>query len=446
MGRVSPHLHRPEHFRIYAERLETAIGGGHRLVFAAPPQHGKTEVTLHAIAKLIERFPGKRSAYLTYSLERARSVGIHLGGILASCGLVQTGTQSHFRFAGGAQLMLTSILGGITGQPVDGFVIIDDPIKGFAEAQSRVVRERTEMSFRQNVMTRLHPGASCIVLATRWHPQDLSGILIGEKWEYINLPAIAEEIRGPKGESVPDANGRAPGEPLFPAMWPLDTMLERKREVGDFTFESLYQGRPRPRGGKVFHDPTFYSRLPTESYRGAFGVDLAYTAKSSSDYSVCLELWREDRFERGVPVEPMFYVVGIDRAKVEAPSFTLTLKARHARRRAWPMLWRASGPEQGSAQFIQEKGIPLTVEQPPGDKFVSSMAVAAAWNAGRVQVPDPEFFPEAEAWLYAFLDVVRDFTGGGKELDDDVDALANAHALLEGDNDMTPATGPSSRR
>ena len=60
-----------------------------------------------------------------------------------------------------------------------------------------------------------------------------------------------------------------------------------------------------------------------------------------------------------------------------------------------------------------------------------------AWNAGRVLVPDTEFFPHAEEWLYAFLDIIQNFTGNGKETDDDVDALGNAfEALVRGTIDL----------
>jgi phage terminase large subunit-like protein len=438
MVRVSPHLHRADHFRVYAGQLELAVGGGLRLVFAAPPQHGKTQVTLHGLAWLILRYPDKRHAYITYSQWRARSVARIVKRILAAAGVLVTGTLDQMALPGGGQCLFTSIDGGITGEPVDGVAIIDDPFKNRKEADSSTRREVVEDSYRQAIETRIHPGASCFVLATRWHPRDLSGVLIGEGWSVINLPAIAENDNDP--------NGRANGEALFPALWPLESLLEKKRKVGDFTWEALYQGRPRPKGGKVFHAPTFYSKLPTEGYRGALGVDLSYTAKTTADWSICLELLREDRFDRnGNPIDPLYYVREVNRAQVEAPEFTLTLKARHVKRPHWRMLWRASGTEKGSAQFIKERGIPLHVEQPPGDKLVSATAVAADWNAGLVMVPDPEHFPESEVWLYAFLDVIQNFTGSGKEPDDDVDALGNAHKALQGDNDHSVVTAPSSR-
>ncbi len=414
--RVSPSLHRANHFRVYAEKLEKACGAGLRLCFAAPPQHGKSLVTLHGLAWLVQRHPGKRHAYITYSQRRARSVARTVKRILESSGVVVGGTLDMMTLPNGGQIIFTSIDGGITGEPVDGVAIIDDPFKNRKEADSQVRRDVVEAAYREAIETRVHPGASIFLLATRWHPKDLSGILVDEGWEYINLPAIADNQNDP--------NGRELGEPLFAEMWPLKALLAKKANVLEFTWEALYQGRPRPRGGKVFHEPCFYSKLPTAGYRGGYGVDLAYTAKTTADWSVCAEVWREEVL--GQPDKPRYYVVNVDRKQVEAPEFALTLKARYSARKSWRMLWRASGTERGSANFIQASGVNLEVEAPIGDKLVSATDAAAAWNEGRLLVPDLDAFPAAASWLPDFLRVIENFTGLGKEVDDDVDALGNA--------------------
>jgi predicted phage terminase large subunit-like protein len=338
--------------------------------------------------------------------------------LLAECGVVVSGTLSEMLLPGGGQILFTSIDGGLTGNPVDGLAIIDDPLKNRKEADSARRREVILEAYRDAVETRVHPSGSILLLATRWHPQDLSGTLKDEGWEYLNLPAIAENDNDP--------NGRACGEPLFPAMWSLESLLQKQKLVGEFSWAALYQGRPRPKGGKVFHEPTYYTRLPTE-FRGVYGVDLAYTAKTQGDWSICLTLYREMR--KGDP-DPWYYVVWVDRAQVEAPDFALTLKARHVQHPQYRMHWRASGTEKGSAQFLRARGLPIDVTHPPGDKLVSATDVAAAWNSGHVLVPDEEHFPECEVWLTPFLDTVSNFTGSGKEHDDDVDALGNAFARL----------------
>jgi phage terminase large subunit-like protein len=428
MGRVSPRYFRADHFGIYCRKIEAAVGGGLRLVFSAPPQHGKSETTLHGLVWLILRYPGKRHAYITYGQKRARSVARKVRRLLQVCGVEASGTLDMVQLPSGGQILFTSIDGGITGEPVDGLAIIDDPYKNRKEADSAARRATVLDSYREAIETRVHPGASILLLATRWHPHDLSGTLIAEGWESINLPALAE---------AEDPNGRAVGDALFPQKWPVDELEKKRAKVLEFTWAALYQGRPRPKGGKVFREPTYYSKLPTK-YRGAFGVDLAYTARTSADWSICVEMWRE---ETGDPKSPNFYIVHVDRKQCEAPEFSTTLKARSLRRPGWKMLWRSSGTEKGAAQFLQ-KTLPLVVQNPPGDKLVSATEVAAAWNEGRVFVPDPEAFADVpgfedlDEWLYPFLDIVGNFTGMGKEVDDDVDGLGNAFEALNSETSM----------
>lgn len=430
MVRVSPDFVRPKHFAAYAARWETAVGGAHRLVFAAPPQHGKTEVTLHGLCWVIARHPTKRHAYITFNGTRAKSVAKKVKRLLAAMGIVTGGTLSQLTLPGGGQCVFTSIDVGLTGEPVDGVAVIDDYYSGRAQADSASRRQVVEDCYRQVVEVRVHPGASIFVLATRWHPQDLSAVLIGEGWEYINLPAIAEGPTNDQGIVIDDPNGRRVGEALFPELWPVHELEKKRASLLEFGWASLYQGRPRPRGGKVYHEPHFYTELPKEGYRGVFGVDLAYTAKTSADWSICLELWRVEPKRHDERVK--YYVVNVDRAQVEAPQFTLTLKGRHVRRKSWPMHWRyGAGGEKGAAQFIKQQGVPLIVSPAPGDKLVCATPAAAAWNAGDILVPDPEFFPQSEEWLGPFLDVIQNFTGNGKEVDDDSDALATAYDKLQ---------------
>jgi len=417
MARLSPRLHRPGHFGKYIDYLHTAVGGGHRVVFSAPPQHGKTECTLHGLVWLAITHGDRRHAYVTYNDTRAKSVAKKVKRLLVRAGVQVTGTLSQLSLPGGGQILFTSIDGGITGEPVDGLAIIDDYVKNRTEADSARRREVVSEAYHEAIETRVHPGASIVVMATRWHPQDLSGELIDAGWESLNLPAFAEQG---------DPNGREAGDALFPAMWPVESLRAKKKNVLDFTWQALYQGHPRPRGGKVFHGATYYTTLPSR-YKEAFGLDLAYTAKTSADWSVLLHLLREDRHD----MEPLYYIVRVDRARCEAPEFADIIRRRTSQRPSARVLWRASGTEKGAAQFLVQSGIRISVKRPPGDKLVSATAAAAAWNDGRVLVPSLDSFPDAATWLEPFLDIVGDFSGSGKEHDDDVDALGSAMAAID---------------
>jgi phage terminase large subunit-like protein len=436
---LNPEFLRPYWLSPIANLFERAMKGeAVRAIVSAPPQHGKTQLCQAGICRIVERFPKKLNVYISYSATRSEYISGQIRKQIASRGIVTEGSKGHWETTEGGGLIACGIDGGVTGYPVSGAVVMDDLIKNAKEARSATIRDSKIEDLRQSVLTRVHPGVPAFNVATRWHPKDPSGVLIAEGWENVNLAAIAEED---------DILGREVGEALAPAIRPIEFLLQQKRDLTDGPFAAMYQGRPRPRGGTVFHDPTFFTELPREGYAVGFGIDLAYSAKSSADWSICLEMWRVGAFD---DPKARFYIVGVDRAQVEAPNFTLTLKSRSVRRPGAKMLWRGSGTEKGSATFIKAQGIPLIWTPPPGDKYVSATAVAAAWNDGRVLVPDPEHFPEAQRWLPAFLDCVANFTGIGDEQDDDVDALGNAHKLLTSrngtQNDDNSGSSGSARR
>jgi predicted phage terminase large subunit-like protein len=97
----------------------------------------------------------------------------------------------------GGGVRAVGVGGGITGFGAN-LVIIDDPVRSRAEAESKTYRERVYDWFNDDLYTRLEPNAAIILIQTRWHEDDLAGRLLkdmhdgGEHWDVISLPALAE--------------------------------------------------------------------------------------------------------------------------------------------------------------------------------------------------------------------------------------------------------------
>src|SRR5699024_5614912 len=94
---------------------------------------------------------------------------------------------------------------------VHNCMIIDDPIKNRAEAESETYRNKIWAEWESTLSTRLQNGASVIVVQTRWHEDDFTGRLLEQSprdWIRIRLPAIAEDEN--------DLLGRKIGEALAP--------------------------------------------------------------------------------------------------------------------------------------------------------------------------------------------------------------------------------------
>lgn len=447
-----PEFDRFDYFAPYAEALEQAIGGNLRLAFAAPPQHGKTELTLRGFLWWATYFPGKRHAYVTYNHKRALSVAKKFKLLAEDAGYRISGTLDEMVVNETTVILFTSVKGAITGFTIDGVCVIDDPIKDHIQARSATVRNDTIAWWKQGARTRRHPGTSFVVMATRWHAEDLTGYLTKEEgWRYINLTAIAvandNDDLDADGRLKSDPLHRFPGESLAPFKPPEFFDEERKDR---FSWEAMYQGAPPTAMGRVFAEPGTtdeggeargagsYSELPSAGYRVAFGLDLACTAKKSADWSVSIEGWA---------VGKKLYIVDVQRKQVEAPEFALVLKEQRSRRPDAPMRWYAAGPEKSAAQFMARAGIRIKVITAVAEKKVRAIGAAAAWNRGDILLPDPQAeirIPGTEryvqlGWLPAFLDVVTNFTGDEGAKDDDVDALAALFDQLMKKNPMLEA-------
>jgi phage terminase large subunit-like protein len=407
--RLSPHLDRPDHLAPYAAILEAFPGGGLRQILAAPPQHGKTILTSHGLVKWLAGAT-KSYGYATYNQDRADAVARSVRALAFEAGLGPTGPVREWKVDTGAAIKFTSIGSALTGFPLQGGLVVDDPIKDREEAESKRKRDRAWDWLQEVGLTRLHPGASALIMATRWHVDDLSGRCIRDGWPYLNLRAVST------GQD--DPLGRPAGAPLWPARRPLSFLQDHQRNA--FAWASLWQGEPRPRGGAVFGEPHRYQDLPSQGYSLGWGLDLAYSSRTSSDWSIAVEL-------RSIGADPrtaLYYVASVIRFQGPAPQFGALVS--HARgERGGRVIWYAAGPERGTADYMDQAGVPVEVWPATADKFTRAIGVAAAWNEGRVLVPD------SAPWLPEFLDTVCGFTGVQDKHDDDVDALTAAFDGLQ---------------
>lgn len=75
-------------------------------------------------------------------------------------------------------------------------MVIDDPFKNAEEANSETIRRKNMDWFRTAAYTRLTPDGAIIMVATRWHEADITGVILdemkdgGEQWTYLHLPSL----------------------------------------------------------------------------------------------------------------------------------------------------------------------------------------------------------------------------------------------------------------
>lgn len=262
---------------LVSRKIEAVLRGRRRrLMISAPPQEFKSMLcAVTTPIRALQLHPNWRVMLLTYAdglaeehsraareLVRQHGTGVvdsltgqplpdRLGISLHS----SLATASNWRIAEGeGGLVAAGRDATITGKRAD-LLIVDDPFKNMQEADSHAMRTKIIEWFHSVATTRLGAGASVIIIQTRWHPEDLCGMLLKHdremppelrEWHYINIPAVAH----PK---IVDALEREPGVALESARGrTLADFQAIERSVGKRVWNALYQGSPTPPEGGLF--------------------------------------------------------------------------------------------------------------------------------------------------------------------------------------------------
>jgi predicted phage terminase large subunit-like protein len=260
--RLFPREPVPKHGKILSRELQRARVRPIRTMISWPPGHGKTTLATRGIAWWISGFPADTCSFITYSNEKALKHARQVRTWVRKSGVMmdpESQAASDWKTVFGGGLMSGGLRGRLTGERIPGLLVPDDPYRRMEDAYSPVYRSLVSNWIKSVGLTRME-GGSIVGGHTRWHHLDMIGELSGSAhWRVINLPAIAE---------AGDLLGRAPGEALWPEMYPVKMCarpcghaghLEVIREqVGEWTWAALFQGRPVPLSGGMF-DPSWWT-------------------------------------------------------------------------------------------------------------------------------------------------------------------------------------------
>ncbi|MEJ7624080.1 MAG: phage terminase large subunit [Pyrinomonadaceae bacterium] len=305
------------HMHLCEQLKRVTSGECKRLMIFMPPRHGKSEmVTVRYTAWRIEMEPGLNVILGSYNQKLANRFSRKVRRIVEERVTMSKDRRAvdEWETSAGGGVRAVGVGAGVTGFGAS-LIMIDDPIKSRAEAESPVRRDNAWNWFSDDIYTRLEPDAAVVLIQTRWHEDDLAGRLIeaakdgGDEWEIVNLPAIAEAgnaagnagtlacktrqrlstpgiphdegvgTDGPhsdlggtgvagkgacvpaggtgvagKGACVPtgDPLGRSPGEALWPERFSVGRLARIRRQLGSYSFSALYQQRPVPVEGAIF--------------------------------------------------------------------------------------------------------------------------------------------------------------------------------------------------
>ncbi len=456
---------------IYTRLAAITAGNSKRLMIFLPPRHGKSEsVTVRYTAWRLLQNPGLNVILGSYNQKLAdrfsrkiKRIAGHAGALacktqktLKMQGIVNDGkgkdgcvqhavgtgvsgesvsvpasgftgyrplnTAAEWETRGGGVVRAVGVGAGIAGFGA-GLIMIDDPIKNRAEAESETYRDRVYEWFNDDIYTRMEPDASIILIQTRWHEDDLAGRLLkemengGEKWDVVCLPALAEDV-GNAGEGAcvaGDPLGRKVGQALCPTRYSAKALLRYKAKLGSYSFSALYQQRPVPLEGGRFKRAWFKNIVDEvpNGLRWKRGYDLAVSTKTSADYTASFRcafdrqgnLYIADGFRKRIEYpEQRRYIV--ERMKAEANTEHGIEAAMHG-----AAVVQELRRERGFRQFAFRQ------VRVSGDKLTRALAWLNLAEEGKVYIV-------RGPWNDDFVDEVCRFPNGRH--DDQVDAVSIA--------------------
>jgi len=413
----------PPFLDLIIRKLEAVEGGEiRRLILSLPPRHGKSLIaSTYFPAWFLGRHPDRYVIATSYGQELADDFGRRVRNTIASplhraifpASRMSDDSQAAHRLnmtAGGAYFAIGRGA-AITGRGAH-LLLIDDPIKDVEEANSPTIRRSVQQWFSSVAFTRLMPGAAIVVIATRWHEDDMIGWLLrdhsADGWQEIRLPAIAE---------VNDPIGRAEGEALWPERYPIEALKSIRRQLGSAQFASLYQQRPAPIEGNIFRREWWrrYSTPPTALSRVVLSLDTAFKAGTSNDFTAAVVIGE---------ASDGYYILHAWRGRIEFPElkrkaieFAETWKAN-----AVLIEDKASG--QSLIQALRDSTLPIIPVKVDSDKVTRATAITGLVESGRV------LLPTSAGWLADFEDELATFPGAAH--DDQTDAFVQGLNYLRG--------------
>ena len=480
---VSPWYHGYRHHRLvglYLEQVADFIRsrgkeGIGRLMITMPPRHGKTEQCSRQFpAWLLGLMPDTRIILTSYNGDRANAnsrgardlvmdprYGAVFGAKSSVDAPVDLSSDSRSVTAwdlasphrGG--VVAAGVGGGITGTGAH-LMVVDDPLRGREEAESRAQRDRVWEWWTSTAYTRLEDGGAVVLIMTRWHPDDLAGRLLqqmasdpmADQWQVVNLPAIWEEadssklIADSKEEDDPwpgyfrdmllngvwvqkeDPLGRKPGEALWPEKYSVEDLVRIQTNVGAHDWISLYQQSPIQREGAMFKPEwvNVVDRIPGKVIARVRYWDKAGT-EGAGDYSagVLMAMTNDKHYyiEHVKRDQLTFY----GRNQMISRMIDADVEREGPTVKTYQEVEPGASGKEAAANTVKEMAGRAINPDPVGNKSkeVRAMALSTACEAGLVHLLRAE-------WNQKFMEEMMMFPKGVH--DDQVDAAAGAYNKL----------------
>lgn len=458
---VNPKFVPQQYHKVVSDALEKFVTHEIRnLIVVMPPRHGKSELASRGLpAWILGRAPDRKiiAASHTAGLAEKNSRDVKKfmlsrehAEVLGKPNFVKT-TDEEWELEEGGAYKAVGAGAGVSGFGAD-YIVVDDYIRTRQQAESETERNRLWQWFLDDILTRRHGVASTLVMATRWHQDDIIGRILhpdygtGEPWTVIHLPKRYEGGPQVNGEYRTAANPMMlspftmapweylPGMPVpkvdpllkrtpTPVTW--EELQDREAKAFQKQLEknyygtmALYQGNPTPKGGGLFNAGFRYYNQSTEraladADQVIISVDASFKGGEKNDNCVFLVVAKHNNL-----------LLLVDQVCAKMDWTALVANALSLSER-YPLAKLVIEDKANGPALINElRGrVPRVVPFDPGkhgSKAARAQLAADRYESGTILHPPRQTAP----WLDAFEAELETFPYAPH--DDRVDALSQA--------------------
>lgn len=428
--RMSPEYKVGKHHKRLAKLLEDmAYNHKDRIAVSIPPRHGKSQlVSIYFPAWFLGNFPNKKVLMVSHTTDLAVDFGRKVRNLvdlpvykdIFPTVVLAADSKSAGRWNTneGGEYFACGVGSALAGRGAD-FLIIDDPFseQDILNGNYEVFTKAYEW-FTFGARTRLMPGGRVAIVHTRWHPNDLIGMMLKDmtrnedtdQYEFFEFPAIFNE-------------GTDEERALWPDFFDLDALKRTRASMPTFQWNAQYQQNPTSEEGAMIKREwwkQWEEEDPPDVDFVIMTLDAAAEKNNRADYTALLTwgVFSHDRFTNSQPS-----IILLNAINVRVEFFELKELALREYHEWNPDSFIVEKKSNGTPlyQELRRMGIPVqefTPHRGTGDKVARLNAVSDIFRSGMV------WYPAGRRWAEAVVEQVAAFPAS--ENDDMVDCTSMA--------------------
>jgi len=414
------------------QRFKKVCGELEGIIFNVPPRTMKSLlITVFFPIWVWTSDPARRFMFVSYSEKLSTQHSVFRRSVIESDWYQQRwgrvfsfsrdqNLKSHYENSRRGTMFSTGMQATATGLGGD-ILIFDDPLNP-EQAVSQAEREAVNLRFDATFRSRINDPKTGvkIIIMQRLHELDLTGHVLSRersRWEHVRLPATAETDALWR---FPSRRKRQPvkaGDLLWPERLPQSFLDSQRIGMGSWAFNGQYQQNPAPLDGGIIKRSwvRFYRQLPEKFDFMVQSWDCTFSGGAENDF-VAGQVWAR--------CGGKYYMLPF--RAYDRLDFGPTMAAIKSCHGQFPQAHailiedKANGPAIISE--LQKEISGVVAVNPEGGKLARAQAMAPLWEAGNIELPDPQVFHAP--WVEDYLHNICAFPKAAH--DDDMDSTSQA--------------------